>query len=192
MSIGFNEETPEGSQSKFIDVTPEKSIAGGRFLNDISVSDAESGDCYLNVEIRDKDNKTANRRFYEPKIGGFVKNEDDLKKAQNKIVGIGANIVRRYKGEQASISGANWREFFNNIVTAVKNTSDWDKKEIRAKVVLNKDNFPTLPGYPPIFEDISIPTSESKLRLTEYDNVVKAPVRPDVDTTEEGTDKVDF
>jgi hypothetical protein len=181
--IGFDASTKEGSSSKFIEVTPEKAIAAGRFIKDITAEVNESGKSFLNVEIIDKEEKTANRRYYEPSVdGSIIKNENDLEKATVKLVGVGANIVRRFKGEDVAISGATWKEYFENIVKAVKGTPDWNKKELRVKIILNSSGFPTLPGYAPIMENLNIPISESKLKITQYDTVVAAPVKPDTDT----------
>lgn len=178
--IGFNENTSEVGGGKFIDVTKETAIRGGRFIQSITVGDYE-GQPYLDVVVVDREEKTANKRFFEPKEGGtYTDTPEKFTKETNKLLKVTANLVRRFKGEKAVLAGATWKEYFENVKKAVEETPGWNKKELRVKVILragkNKDGdigyYPTLPGYAPVFEDITIPISETKLRVGQYDMVV--------------------
>ena len=183
-SYGFDENTSEVGGSKFIDVTPETAIAEGRFVKEIKFVEAEGDkNAYFEVVVEDKFGKTANKRWYEPNVDGtYVKNEADLKKAVEKFNKVIANLSRRFLGESYKPQGVTDFKSLCNIV--IRDIGEkYANKELRIKVILNKDDFPTLPAYAPIFEDITVPANQTKLQITKYDNVVSANIKPDADPT---------
>jgi len=192
MSIGFDKNTSENT-SKFIVINEGNAINENRYLEELSSETNDSGVSYLEVTIRDRTGATANRRYYEPKIGGFINDEKDLNKAIGKVTGVTAGLVRRFKGEDYAITAETWKEYFNKVVSTIKGIQGWREKELRVKIVYNKDGFPTLPGYPPVFEDPSIPRSESKLSITPYDVVNPVKIEPDTDISDSSSENdVDF
>lgn len=175
MNIGFDQNTTEVSGGKFIQInSKEDSIQAGRFLNKIEVGQLDDGTNWIEVEVRNAENQIANRRWFEPKKGGFVESDDDLKKAQNKVNKVMANLVRRIKGDQFTIQAATYGEFFQKVKEAIEATPGWNQKEMRIKVVLKETQdggfFPTLPAYAPIFEEVSV--NPTQLRVTQWDVVV--------------------
>lgn len=175
MSIGFDKTTSEGSTSKFIRVSPETAIDGGRYIKELETGVLESGAAWLQCTVRDENGSTANKRWFEPTMGGYIDDDKKLKNAQNKIIKIVANLVRRFKGAEYVIAGApTFKEFFDRAVKAVTETPNWDKKELRVFVVNGKPTddgakFPTLPNFAPIFEDISV--NPTKMKIGEYHDV---------------------
>ena len=182
---GFTAETQETtSNSKFIQVTPETAIATGRFIKEMKFEE-NGGNPYFEIIVSNKEDQTANRRYYEPKIDGtYVQDEAGLKKAAAKFNGVMANIARRFLGDAYVTQGVTSFESLCKKVIADIGTKHINK-ELRVKVILNKENYPTLPGYSPIFENIE--TNPSKLKIDpKFDNVVStfgtaSAVKPDDD-----------
>lgn len=183
MIYGFTAETKEQEVSKFIQVTPETAIATGRFIKDLKYED-NNGNPYFEVTVINKENQTANHRWYQPKIDGtIIKTQEELDKKISQFNGVMANLSRRFLGENYVPQGVtSFETFCKRIIADIGNK--YINKELRIKVVLNKNNYPVLPNYSPIFEDIT--TNPSKLSITKYDKVVSdykpSDVKPDNDS----------
>ena len=138
---------------------------------------------YLLVEMVDKDGKTVNRRYFEPRIdGNIVKNQDDLKKSVNTFLKILANLARKYNGENYVCSGTNFGDLCRNVIRDIGDK--YKGKELRTKVVLNKKNFPVLPSYAPIWEDPKVVlAAESKLEINNIDKVKETTENADTDAS---------
>lgn len=180
--LGITTETSEETQgSKFIPINSEEdSIQENRYLKELEVGENDQDGqavSYFQVVVRDSEDRTANKRYFEPRIDGrFINTEEDLAKADQKLLKVLANLIRRFKGDQAETPQvSNWKDMFTQTKRIIEETSGWEKVNLRVKVILNKDDFPTLPGYAPIFENATTPKSESKLKvMPEYnDRVVK-------------------
>jgi hypothetical protein len=188
VGFGFDESTTEGSVSKFIQVTPETAIAAGRFIKEIKFEENE-GNPYMEIVVTNALDQTAGRRYYEPKVdGSIIKNDADFKKAITKFNGVAANLARRFLGETYKPEGV--KDFTSLCKTIIKDIGNkYVNKELRIKLILNNKNFPTLPTYAPIFEDVT--TNPSKLVVnTAFDTVVSTYKRddaaPDSDLPQEG------
>jgi hypothetical protein len=184
-NYGFDESTVESSGSKFIQVTPETAIATGRFIKELKFEENE-GNPYIEISVVNVQGQTANRRYYAPKIDGtYTKTEEDLKKAVVKFNSLMANLSRRFLGESYKPAGV--ADFSSLCKVIIKDIgTKYVNKELRVKVILNKDNFPTLPAYAPVFEDVA--TVPSKLVINKVDNVVSTYKKPDAtpDTDSQG------
>jgi hypothetical protein len=185
--IGFNENTSEKAASKFIAVSPETAIADDRFIHKIETGQNDQGQAWLQVEVVDSNGSIANKRWFEPQMGGFVDTVEKLKSESDKVNRVVANIVRRFKGEQFVITGAaTWKQYFDKVVEAVTTTANWDKKQLRCIVVngktTDKGTFPTLPNFAPIFEDLSVPRTQTKLKITKYHDVREIAFTPSTTT----------
>lgn len=185
MSYGFTAETKEQLEvSKFIQVTPETAIATGRFIKDLKYED-NSGNPYFEVTVINKENQTANHRWYQPKIDGtIIKTQEELDKKVSQFNGVMANLSRRFLGENYVPQGVtSFETLCRKIIADIGNK--YINKELRIKVILNKNNYPVLPNFSPIFEDIT--TNPSKLSITKYDKVVSdykpLDVKPDNDSS---------
>jgi hypothetical protein len=184
MSYGFTAETKEQEVSKFIQVTPETAIATGRFIKDLKYED-NNGNPYFEVTVINKENQTANHRWYQPKIDGtIIKTQEELDKKISQFNGVMANLSRRFLGENYVPQGVtSFETLCKRIIADIGNK--YINKELRIKVVLNKNNYPVLPNFSPIFEDIT--TNPSKLSITKYDKVVSdykpSDVKPDNDSS---------
>jgi hypothetical protein len=190
-NYGVNTDTKEQSASRFIDVDAATAIAAGRFIKDLSYGVTENGNKYFEVIIVDKEGATAARKYFEPVIDEtYIKTPADLTKSINKFNAVVANLTRRFLGDNYAVVGAtSFEGFAKKVIEDVKKVPGWDKIELRVKLIRNKEGFPTLPSYAPIFEGADLPLAESKLKITRFDNVDPdrdAKVTPDaeVDTTE--------
>lgn len=199
-NIGFDQNTAEGPKSKFIVVSPETAISAGRYVTELTTGNMDDGKAWLQCVITDNTGATANKRWFEPTMGQYITTEEDLKRAQTKIIGIVANLVRRFKGEEYVMTGATtFKEFFDKAVAAIKSTPNWDKEEIQVLVVNGKPTadggvFPTLPNFPPIFDDVN--SDKPKLSISDKYHDVKAwegsAVTPDNDGASESLEKISF
>ena len=169
IGFGFDENTKEGSTSKFIQISPETAISTGRFIKELKFEE-NNGNPYMEIIVTNIQDQIAGRRYYEPKIdGSIIKNETDLKKAVTKFNGIAANLARRFLGETYKPAGV--KDFSGLCKTIIKDIGNkYVSKELRIKLVLNSKSFPTLPAYAPIFEGIDV--NPSKLTISPaFDNV---------------------
>jgi hypothetical protein len=170
--IEINESTSEIGGGKYINIDPETAISEGRYLKSLEVGKLDNGNCYLDVVIRDNQDKIANRRYFEPSMGGWVDSEEKLKKETNKLIKVITNLIRRFRGNTAKVSGNTWEEVFNNVKALITGTPGWQALEMRVKLILKEVDIngdtvylPTLPGYAPIFEDTSVSIEKSALKI---------------------------
>lgn len=178
-AFGFDEGTSEVS-GKFIQITPETAISEGRFIESMEfIEDGEKS--RFKVVVKNAQGQTAQKSWFEPKLGGFV-DEKILKTKVSQFNGVMANIARRFLGEKYSPQGVTG--FESLCKTVIKDIGNkYVGKELRVKCVYDKNGFPTLPNVAPIFEDIT--TSPSKLVVNpKYDIVVSSyrSASPDEDT----------
>lgn len=176
------ETVSEESSSKFM--TP--GIQEGTFVTKIEyVTDPSNS--YLLVEMADKDGKTVNRRYFEPKIdGNIVKTKEELAKSVNTFLKILANLARKFNGENYVCSGTNFGDLCRNVIRDIGDT--YKGKELRTKVLLNKKNFPVLPAYAPIWEDPTVvPATATKLTINDIDKVKKSEQTADNDSAGSAT-----
>jgi len=168
-TFGFTEETSEVG-GKFIQITPETAIAEGRFIDSMEL--IEDGDkTRFKVVVKNVQGQTAQKAWFEPKLGGFV-DEKVLKTKISQFNGVMANIARRFLGEKYVPKGVTGFKSLCKVVMADIGNK-YEGKELRVKCVYNKDGFPTLPNVAPIFENIE--TTPSKLIINpKYDTVVSS------------------
>jgi hypothetical protein len=194
----IDENSSEVGGSKFINVTPETCVAKNRFLVDIVV-DTDAG--FMDVFIKDRYEKTAKKRYYIPALGkSYIDTEERLKSETSKLVGILTNLSRTVCGEDyKSKPATTLNEFVSNVVGDIKRTPGWNSKEYYFKVVLDKNNFPTLPGYSPVMKPATLTLDEVKaagLIVKENDKVVRTATVTPTPTEDKpvdiSTDKLPF
>lgn len=178
-TFGFNESTSEVG-GKFIQITPETAISEGRFIE--SLEFIEDGDkSRFKVVVKNAQGQTAQKSWFEPKLGGFV-DEKVLKTKVAQFNGVMANLSRRFLGEKYVPQGVtNFETLCKTVIKDIGNK--FEGKELRIKCVYDKNGFPTLPNVAPIFENLE--TNPSKLIVNpKYDIVVstyKPEATPDAD-----------
>lgn len=183
-AFGFNEETSEVT-GKFIQITPETAIAEGRFIESIEFVEGEKP--RFKVVVRNAQGQTAQKAWFEPKLGGFV-DEKILKTKIAQFNGVMANIARRFLGEKYVPQGVT--DFESLCKTVIKDIGNkYVNKELRVKLVYNKDGFPSMPNVAPIFEDISI--SPSKLVINPKYDVVVSTYNPSATPDEDSAPTTD-
>lgn len=182
---GFDENTSE-STGAYITITPETAINWDsvRYVSNVKLI-AEDDNPYVEIEVKDAEGRIANRRFYKPRIdGSIVKDEAGLTKAKTKFSKIMANLSRRFLGKNyRPAAAASFEEWCRAIIAAMEE-ANYRQTPIRCVCVYNKAGYITLRGFPPIFEDMSVPKAESQLKLiTEgpYAELVTPPVMPEPD-----------
>ena len=171
LEFGFDQDTPEGNDFKFISVSgKDDAIREGISLEELKVDKWDDGSVYLEVTVKDKEGKTCNRRYSQPKIDGtYVKDDAGLKKANEKFSKIAKNIATKILGDAVVLSGKTFEDFCNTLVTKVKSNANWNKIELRCVFVHDNNGYTKLRSFAPIFELAKIPKAESKLTISDYD-----------------------
>lgn len=193
--LGFDSTTVEGSEFNYITVrSKEDAIQENIFFEDFKVENWEGKEeTYLEVTVRNAQGQTCNKRYSCPKIdGNYVKDDADLKKANDKMLKICKNIATKVLGDNASVKGANFKELWNNLVTAIKAKPGWNKVPMRAVFSHDNNGYTKLRAFSPIFELMSVPKTESQLKVGDYDKyVVKQTPSKEVDTLSTDTATAD-
>lgn len=112
---------------------------------------------------------------YEP-------SDDNQEKLENKTL----NQIKRFKHiitkfvpeENFIFEATNFEEFVNKTITILGNS--YKGKKVRIKVVLNNNDYTTLPNYVPFIENMEVTNSKLSIN-TAMDKIVKG--SPDVETT---------
>jgi len=172
MGYGFDDSVKDSEHiiGNFIQVTKETAIAAGRFIKELSAGTTDNGYEYLDVIVEDDKEASAKKRYFKPVMGDILKTKVELENAESKFSRVVANISRRFLGESYTLPKMpTFLEFVNKIIADIGDK--YKDVELRVKVVLDKNNFPTLPNYAPIFELASVPQGESKLKIASFDKV---------------------
>jgi hypothetical protein len=109
---------------------------------------------------------------------GFVKDapitrEDAVKMAfdsfNQRLKHIATKFVTESEAEIQANSYADFAQKYVNLMSkaSVKTTP------VRLKVTLNNKGYSQLPAYPPFIESMEVPREQSKLRITQWDKVVR-------------------
>lgn len=178
--FGVDENTNDGGI-----VSLNAGIIENLFVSSVTVSTEDAENPYLEITVSDSSNSTVSRRFYEPKIGQYIKNEKELDKNIQKLNNLVGNFLRTLISDNYMLKDAN---SFVDFITKVANACQApikNKIPIRAVIVLNSQDFATLRGYAPCIERMSIPKEASKLRLTKFDKIVADNIKPDNDSNED-------
>lgn len=164
MHYGFDEEFRDNL------TIIQPGIHENMFLKEVNVSLEDDENKYIEFVFNDKDNTyyPISRRYYEPKMGGFVDTEDKLVKAVNRFNSVMANISRNLLGNKYTVVGV---KTFDEFIMKVKRDlqAAINKVPVRLVVVLNNNDFPTLRSFSPVIESMSI--VPSKLALSRFDKI---------------------
>lgn len=170
--FGFDQNTQEVNDFKFITVTKETAIQENIYFEDIKLEKWEGKeDYYLEVTVRNDKGQTANRRYSEPKLdGNIVKDEAGLKKANDKFLKIAKNMATKVLGDNAVLGGSNFVDFCTKFIASIKAKPNWNKIPMRCVFVHDNNGYTKLRSYSPIFELMTVPKDKSALVVGTYDN----------------------
>ena len=180
MAYGFDEKSPEAMDSKFIETGIQENLE----LKEWKFAPAVGGDqpmgAHVEIVLVKTDEagneKTANRRYFEPSLGEYNKTEEDLAKAQVKFSRVIKNFCTKFLGDKYEIPAAPSFEGFCKKAIADVGTK-YKGVKLRALIVYNNGGFPTLRSFSPVVELMSVPLAQTKLKVTEPYDVVTAPVK---------------
>lgn len=176
MGYGFDEKTKseEGGNSKFL----RPGIQEGVYLDKIEYGELPSNKAaYFSISIKDASGKKAERKYFEPTLNQWVQTQADLEVKQANFSAIVKNLATKFLGENYTMpKESSFKKFCEAII---KNIGEKHVGvELRAKIVLNKGNYPSLPDYAPVFELASL--KESKLFIGKKERIEA--VEADIDT----------
>lgn len=131
------------------------------------------GNPFLLVEATDPYGRTVHKRFYEPTIGGFITSQEILQREVKKFNGVIANISRKFLGHEYKATGNTFMEVVSKVITDIGDRFNGVK--LRGKIILNQKDFPSFPGYAPIFERMDEVTVEkTELKISPNDKIIPA------------------
>ena len=177
MGYGFDEKTNEAVDSKFIDAGLQENLEmkEWKFVPAVAGGDKPVS-AHVEITLMHTDaegvEKTASRRYFEPTLGSeFVKTEADLDKAHAKFSRIIKNFCTKFLGDQYVIAPApSFAAFCQKAISDVG--VKYKGVKLRSLIVFNNNGFPTLRSFSPIVEAMSVPTAQTKLKVTDYDIIV--------------------
>jgi hypothetical protein len=175
----------DGGKATPIVITKDNAIARGRFINKVEYRRTDKAE-FLTIEVRDGAGNTARKSYFPPIIGkGFIKNKEDQEKEITKLNRVIKNLTTVFLGKDYETGPVSSFEGFCNKVIADLGKVYYNR-ELRVKLVYDKQNRPTLPTYPPTFEDPTlISDNDTKLVITQWDKVEATEVVMDTDKTPE-------
>lgn len=137
-----------------------------------------NGNTFLEITF-EKDGATLVHTEWEPVMGQYVTNEEELqKKADNQYSRMLQILVCFYKKEEINFNGESFKEFANYIATMLNNANKDIK--LRVKVVYNNKGYTTLPNYAryTFIEPMILPEGQSsaisKLNIDKFEKPVIA------------------
>jgi hypothetical protein len=176
---GYGIKRGEGKSFPIV-INETNAIARGRYINRLEYRQSDKAE-WFTIEVRDRAGNTARKSYFAPKKNAWIKTDEDLAKEQGKFSRVIKNLTdtvlsRSYEtGEVAS-----FKEFCNKVISDIGKA--YVDKELRVKLVLDKENRPTLPKFAPMFEDpIMVADSETKLVVTQWDKVKPSEIAMDED-----------
>ena len=147
-------------------INAKNAIARGRYLHKLEY---KSGDTYelFTIEVIDKENGTARKSYFNPEksMQAFAKEPEYIKKQQGKFNSVIGSLTSALLGSEYETGQvSNFKEFCEKIMADIPKSLF--RKELRVKVVLDKQDRPTLPPFGAIFEDCSVVSdADSKLEI---------------------------
>jgi hypothetical protein len=178
MSYGFKK---SGEHRAPMSINKDNAISRGRYVSNIEYHKTDKAE-YLVVEVIDKSGNYARRSYFEPKIGGgYIKTEEDLKKEQDKFNRVMKNLTTVFLGSSYETGEvASFEGFCKKVIADIGKS--YNNKEVRAKIVYDGKNRPTLPNFPIMFEDPAVVSDDdTKMRITQWDKVELTVVEMDED-----------
>lgn len=120
------------------------------------------------------------------KKGQFITPEQAVEIASERFNVFHKHILTKFVDEQTIIEGQkgvnSYATFAKSVVSILEKA---DLTPVRLKVVYDsKGKWSQLPNFPPFIELMSVPKSESRLRMTSFDNTTPAPPATPVETPE--------
>ena len=165
--FGFDDKTvSEKRTGGFIDPGIRENLE----ITQLELSTGE-GNPFLLVEATDSEGRTVHKRFYEPTLGGFITSQEVLQKEIKKFNGVIANISRKFLGHNYQATGDGFVGVVQKVITDVGDR--YKGVKLRSKIILNNKNFPSFPGYAPIFERMDeVIAEKTELKISANDKVV--------------------
>jgi hypothetical protein len=82
------------------------------------------------------------------------------------------HIVTKFISEEVyDVTATSYKEFYEKTVTLLKD--NYKNVKVRIKIVLNNNNYTTLPNYTPFIERMDVPKDKTKLDIYTIDKMQK-------------------
>jgi len=134
-----------------------------------------TGSKFFDIKLKDSNGNETNMREYEPDP-----NRDDFEKKKKSQITRLKHILTKFAPEGTQLPQANT---FPDLWEAVKTmliAQQCNTKPMRLKLIYNTKGYLTIPKYVPFIESMSVPAEETKLKLTDFDQLT----RPQADKPE--------
>ena len=175
MAFGFDETTKEGgNEFPYLTVKKETAKQSGIFYKDFIVGKWADGNPFIEVMVCNKEGQTTKGRYsvakaqlYDNDLAKGITLEEKEKKVVTNFIAVVKNFTTKVLGDNAKISGNTLEEFLENTVKAIKAKPGWDKLDLTAMFIHNKDGFTNLRTFSPVVELTSNVEACNKLKFTD-------------------------
>lgn len=177
----------ESTPSKFVLIEKEDDfVQDNVYIKSLELDPEENR--YFQVTAERNGQQMQTQRQYFPDKSS-ARNEETFKKASQIKRGLLANILRKFKGEDAAVQADNWVDMVRKIDEACKPHYSSTPLRVKLELVENQGKFySNISTFSP-FENMSVPSNQSKLRVTAKDKQMlrnkleEEKVKPDSDSS---------
>jgi len=173
MGYEINNST-ERKAVKPMEITRDNAISTGRFLNRLEYHKTDTSE-YLLIEVVDKSGAFARKHYFKPEIGrGFVKTAEDLKKEEEKIVGVVRSLTIAMLPDNYSTGNVDtFEQFVMKVISDIPKSMY--SKELRVKCIYDKRKmYASLPPFGVVFED---PARVAETKMKIYNSDIVEPIK---------------
>ena len=188
--------TKESTPSKFLIIDKEDDfIQEGVIIKSLEVDPEEEKYFQITAEKEGQLMQTQRQWFPEKERAA---SEESYKKSVSIKKGLLASLLRKFQGGDANIQASSWPDFVRKIDEACKAHYADTPLRVKLELVENKGKYYTnISTFAP-FESLTIPTSESQMKITAKDKqmlrnkIEEERITPDTDTSTSSQDDSPF
>lgn len=171
--ISITADTQESVGGNYYQITREEDfIVENVHVKELKY-DSVNGSDYFEIIVSTKDGRELRSGYQFIPDKGKSKSEEAYNKAMSLRQGLLTNLLRRYKGEQAVLEAASWKEAVDKVNAACSPL--YESTPLRAKLMLGKSSkdgkyYTNISVFAP-FENMTVPKAESRHIITNKDKL---------------------
>lgn len=142
-------------------------------LKEVNVKRTEQGRDFLEFIFENADGQTASMTEWKNEKNMWIKTDEDLQRRDNQQFGRILQIIDAVNGEHPDFEGSSFVEMINWVKSVLTTPNN---KQLRLKVVYDKNGFTKVSSLGIFVEPTSV--TESQIKLWKND-LLERPVQPD-------------
>ena len=142
-------------------------------LKEVNVKRTEQGRDFLEFIFENADGQTASMTEWKNEKNMWIKTDEDLQRRDNQQFGRILQIIDAVNGEHPDFEGSSFVEMINWVKSVLTTPNN---KQLRLKVVYDKNGFTKVSSLGIFVEPTSI--TESQIKLWKND-LLERPIQPD-------------